>query len=582
MNPIELGHRINTVQAQSEQSMTSYNTDKILNALDQAFGSVGIRDNGAIRDPISQFLSASKSDLSENTIKGFLQAFKKSFSKPDPTTADFVGLTAKNDLAFFNADNLSNVTTVKVKGLQYDEKLVGVDFRPNTGQLFGVGSSNRLYTIDAKSGEATQVGSGTFAVGLNGQAFGVDFNPVVDRVRVVSDAGQNLRLNPDTGAVVDANPMMDGVQPDGTLNGATDSIFATAYTNSFTGTPNTVQYGIDVDTDQLFIQNPPNNGTQTLVGSLGVDFSAGTGFDIVFKDGTNSAFAASDSSLYSIDLQTGKATLLGNVKDGKKSIDLVGFAGRSPIVKPDPTKAEFVGLTDSSDLVFFNSNALNNVTNVDVKGLQYDEKLVGIDFRPNTGQLFGVGSSNRLYTIDISSGMATQVGNDPFAVQLNGQAFGVDFNPVVDRVRVVSDAGQNLRLNPDTGAVVDANTMMDGVQPDGTLNGATDSIFATAYTNSFSGTQSTVQYGIDADSDRLFIQNPPNNGTQNLVGSLGVDFASNAGFDIVFKNGTNSAFATSDSSLYSINLESGAATLVGSVKDGVTPVKLTGFAATGK
>ncbi|MBW4538196.1 MAG: DUF4394 domain-containing protein [Myxacorys chilensis ATA2-1-KO14] len=561
--------------------MTSYNTDKILNQLDQALSRIGVQDNGTIRDPISQFLSASKVDLSENTLKRLLRSLKKDSPKPDPTTADFVGLTAKNDLAFFNADNLSNVTTVKVKGLQGNETLVGVDFRPNTGQLFGVGSSDRLYTIDANSGAATQVGTGTFAVELDGKAIGVDFNPVVDRIRVVSDAGQNLRLNPDTGAVVDANPMMDGVQPDGNLNGATDSIVATAYTNSFTGTPTTVQYGIDAETDRLFIQNPPNNGTQTLVGSLGVDFAEGAGFDIVFKNGTNSAFATSNSSLYSIDLQSGAATLLGSVKDGKKTIDLVGIAGRSPIVKPDPTKAEFVGLTDSSDLVFFNSNALNNVTKVDVKGLQYGETLVGVDFRPNTGQLFGVGSSDRLYTIDVVTGAATQVGTGTFAVDLNGKAFGVDFNPVVDRVRIVSDAGQNLRLNPDTGTVVDANSMLDGVQPDGNLNGATDSIVATAYTNSFTGTPNTIQYGIDAKTDRLFIQNPPNNGTQTLVGSLGVDFAEGAGFDIVFKNGTNSAFATSNSSLYSVDLQSGAATLLGSVKDGVTPLKLTGFAATG-
>ncbi|MBD1847949.1 DUF4394 domain-containing protein [Cyanobacteria bacterium FACHB-63] len=561
--------------------MNSYNSSKFSNQLDQALSRFGIRDTGAIRDPINQFLSSSRLDLSDNTIGQYLRSLKKPSSKPDPTTADFVGLTAKEDLAFFNANDLSNVTTVKVKGLQQGETLVGVDFRPNTGQLFGVGSSNRLYTIDVSSGAATQVGSGNFAVGLSGKAFGVDFNPVVDRIRVVSDAGQNLRINPDTGAIVDANPMLDGVQPDGNLNGATDSIVATAYTNSFTGTPNTIQYGIDADTDQLFIQNPPNNGTQSLVGSLGVDFAAGSGFDIVFKDGVNSAFAASNSSLYSIDLQSGAATSLGHVKDGKKTIDLVGLAGRSPIVKPDPAKAEFVGLTDSSDLAFFNANALNNVTQVDVKGLQQGETLVGIDFRPSTGQLFGIGSSDRLYTIDKVSGMATQVGTDPFAVDLNGKAFGVDFNPVVDRIRVVSDAGQNLRINPDTGAIVDANLTLDGVQSDGNLNGATHSIVAAAYTNNFAGTSSTTLYGINADTEQLFIQDPPNNGTQNLVGSLGIDFAAGAGFDIVSKNGSNSAFATSNSSFYSIDLQSGAATLLGGIKDGVTPVKLVGFAATG-
>jgi hypothetical protein len=305
--------------------MTSY--DRTLNALNQSLTDLGRSDLGALSDPICQSMSASRS--SNNPIKSFFKSFKKGKSEPDPTTADFVGLTAKNDLAFFNADDLSNVNTVKVKGLQRGESLVGIDFRPNTGQLFGVGSSNRLYTIDVTSGKATQVGTDPFALSLNGKAFGVDFNPVVDRVRVVSDAGQNFRLNPDTGAAVDANLTLDGIQADGMLNGATNSIVATAYTNSFAGTTSTTQYGIDAATDRLFIQNPPNNGTQTLVGDLGVDFASSAGFDIVSKNGSNNAFAISGSKFYSVDLQSGRATLVGNVKDGKKSIDLTGLAARS-------------------------------------------------------------------------------------------------------------------------------------------------------------------------------------------------------------------------------------------------------------
>lgn len=246
---------------------------------------------------------------------------------PDPTTAEYVGLTESNTLAFFNDENLSNVTQISVTGLQSGESLVGIDFRPATGDLFGVGSSNRLYSINASTGVATQVGD-PFAVSLNGTNFGIDFNPVVDRIRVVSDAGQNLRLNPDTGAVVDADPLTGGVQTDGALNGATNSIVATAYSNSFGGATTTVQYGINTDTDRLFIQNPPNDGTQTLVGSLGVDFDASSGFNIVTSNGINTAYASSASSLYSIDLNTGAASLLGNVRDINQSIALTGLASR--------------------------------------------------------------------------------------------------------------------------------------------------------------------------------------------------------------------------------------------------------------
>ena len=248
---------------------------------------------------------------------------------PDPTTAKFTGLSDNNTLVFFNSDNFSNVTRIGVKGLQSGENLLGIDYRPNTGQLFGVGSSSRLYSINAVTGAATQVGTGQFAVPLSGTSFGVDFNPVADRLRVVSDAGQNLRLNPDTGAIVDGDAVTAGIQADGNLNGATTSLVATAYTNSFKGTTATAEFGINAATDQLFSQNPFNAGTQTLVGALGVDFGSNTGLDITFSNGVNQAFAASNTSLYSINLTTGAATLVGSVKDIATPIALTGLAARA-------------------------------------------------------------------------------------------------------------------------------------------------------------------------------------------------------------------------------------------------------------
>ena len=250
---------------------------------------------------------------------------------PTAASAKFVGLTSDNSLALFNSDNLTNVTRVAVMGLQAGESLRGIDFRPNNGQLFGLGSTNRLYSIDLTTGAAAQIGQ-PFAVPLNGTSFGIDFNPSVDRIRVVSDAGQNLRLNPDTGAVVDANPLTPGIETDGNLNGATSSIAATAYTESFTGlttTRPTRQYGINTTTDQLFEQNPPNAGTQILIGALGADFSTSAAFDIVTpQTGVNNAFGLSDSSLYSINLTTGAATRVGEVRDLTTPLNFVGLAVR--------------------------------------------------------------------------------------------------------------------------------------------------------------------------------------------------------------------------------------------------------------
>ncbi|MBD2025235.1 DUF4394 domain-containing protein [Leptolyngbya sp. FACHB-711] len=282
-----------------------------------------------------------KTTLRSGETRYRLSLFASPLAAPDPATASFVGLTTDNSLAFFNSNNLLNVTRIGVTGLQPGENLLGIDFRPVNRQLFGLGSSSRLYRIDPATGAATAVNAQPFEVPLSGSSFGFDFNPSVDRIRVVSDAGQNLRLVPDTGTVVDSNPNLPGVQADSNLNGATTSIETTAYTDNFFGvapiTPPaaTTQYTINTVTDQLFIQNPPNAGTQTLVGPLGVDFSLNTGFDIVTLPVTattaavNTAFALSNNSLYIINLTTGAASLPGEVRDNRTALNFRGLAVRS-------------------------------------------------------------------------------------------------------------------------------------------------------------------------------------------------------------------------------------------------------------
>jgi len=77
--------------------------------------------------------------------------------------------------------------TVPITGLQPGETVLGIDFRPATGQLYGLGSSSRLYVISPVTGRASPVGAG-FAPPLNGAAFGFDFDPTTDRIRVVADS----------------------------------------------------------------------------------------------------------------------------------------------------------------------------------------------------------------------------------------------------------------------------------------------------------------------------------------------------------------------------------------------------------
>ncbi|MBC7919468.1 MAG: DUF4394 domain-containing protein [Ferruginibacter sp.] len=467
---------------------------------------------------------------------------KKEPVKPDVT---FLALTDNNQLLKINAKNADkSLATVAVTGLASGEKLLGIDFRPATGQLYGVGSTSRLYVINAETGAARALGAAAFTPALAGTTVGLDFNPTVDRLRLVTDQGQNLRLNPETGGVM---------ATDGSINGTgTFAVSAVAYTNNVAGAATTVLYDIDPSTDKLYRQDPPNNGTLVEVGALGVDVSGAAGFDIA--PGEMTALAAltvgGKSQLYQIDLMSGKATKLG----GLGYYSIIGLA--------IPTQAVAYAVDHANNLLIFNPEKPMPIAKA-ITGLQSEEAVLGLDFRPVNGQLYALGSSSRIYTINASSGAAAVVGMAPLATSLSGTDFGFDFNPVVDRIRVVSNTGQNLRLVPETAAIA-------GV--DGALNPGMPAVTAAAYTNNFAGTTATVLYDIDTDSDKLFRQDPPNSGTLVEVGGLGLDAAAANGFDISGTKGTAYALLTSGgmTSLYTVDLMSGKAT---KVADFSTPVR---------
>ena len=68
------------------------------------------------------------------------------------------------------------------------------------GDLYGLGNAGGVYVVNAHNAKASLVSR--LDVALEGTSFGVDFNPTVDRLRVISDTGQNLRANVDTGATL--------------------------------------------------------------------------------------------------------------------------------------------------------------------------------------------------------------------------------------------------------------------------------------------------------------------------------------------------------------------------------------------
>ncbi|MFM7427878.1 MAG: DUF4394 domain-containing protein [Elainella sp.] len=517
---------------------------------------------------------------------------------------------------------------IPITGLGSGETLVGIDVRPQTGKLYGLtssGSGVRLYLISPQTGVAVPLTSAPVQfddgqgnpVSVQGNSFGFDFNPTVDRIRVVTSGGQNFRLNPNTGQIIDGNnggsTPVAGVNPDGPINGATTMVEGTAYTNNAPNVSVTTQYTLDAASNSLLIQNPPNSGSQTqprpitLQGSP-LDFTAVNGFDIpagvtvtaanqlASGQGLAALTVAGATALYAIDLTTGAAERLGDLGPGA----IQGFATQS---EPVPGGFPLIGLS-GTQLLRFNSARLDSPTSVSITGVATGETLVGIDLRPATGQLFGLSvnpaaNTATLLLLDPQTGTATPIGSAGQIALVDGAGhpvdlpetgFGIDFNPTVDRLRVVTSSGLNFRVNPITGAAIDGDRggaagTVAGVNPDGAIQGAATSVDATAYTNSFAqvtGRTATTQYTLDAASNSLLIQNPPNSGTQTnrlplTLNGAALDFDAVNGFDIpagVQVASSNTAAAgrgfaalrvNGSTGLYAIELSTGATTLLGPI-----------------
>jgi hypothetical protein len=208
-----------------------------------------------------------------------------------------------------------------------------------------------------------------------------------------------------------------------------------------------------------------------------------------------------------------------------------------------------------------------------ITGLQEGEMILGIDFRPATGQLYGLGSKSRLYVINPSSGIATLAAalttvpagsTTGVPLSLSGTSFGFDFNPVVDRIRIVSNTGQNLRAHPTTGVTI----------VDGSINPQPVWITGVAYDNNDTvSTTTTELYALDVTSDKLFEIDPPNNGTLIEPLSINLNITGNGGFDIAPRNasimedvGLGLYEIDKVSTLFKINVETGATKILGYYK----------------
>jgi hypothetical protein len=241
-----------------------------------------------------------------------------------------VGLTADGRLVSFSSERLRSVASIgKVSGLEGDRSLVGVDYRVQDGQLYGVGNKGGIYTLSTRTAKATKVSQ--LSVALAGARFGVDFNPAANRLRIISDTGQNLRHNIDDpmGMPAAGKTAADGTLSYPPMTAPATGVTAAAYTNNdLDPATATTLFDLDTSLDQVSVQSPANAGSLAPTGKLGVDAGSSAGFEIHSprRGGTPTALATLQvgqrSGLYKVDLVSGRAKAVGTFPARHRIVDL--------------------------------------------------------------------------------------------------------------------------------------------------------------------------------------------------------------------------------------------------------------------
>jgi hypothetical protein len=203
------------------------------------------------------------------------------------------------------------------------------------------------------------------------------------------------------------------------------------------------------------------------------------------------------------------------------------------------------GVSDSlGQLVTFNSASPDTlISAIALTGMASGEQIRGIDYV--SGVLYGLGDASHLYTINPNTGVCTLI--SAFTPVMNGVDFGFTTGP--SQFYVSSDLGQNFSLTGSGVATVGPNYSPAGVSLD-TL----------AY-----NPLNTTFYAISAFSHDLYSVNPTT-GATSVIGPTGVNFVDRIGLSISPAGSAYfSATVAGQTEFFTVNLGTGALTLVGNV-----------------
>lgn len=467
----------------------------------------------------------------------------------DDHPGDSFAVTTTGRLMHFDRAQPGRFTwSIDVTGLAAGEKLVALDMRPSNGKLYGLGSNAKLYTVEPMTGVATL--ASTLAAdptdttspftALNGGSFGIDFNPITDRLRLTSNAGQNIRIDVDTGAVI----------TDAAITGQTTGYAAIAHNNNIAASCRTRLYAIDPNGGR-FVTQSPNEGTTEGAGGLRLTATATAGFDIytdaMDKDVLYAGLTVGgQTGMYEISRGTGEAKAVrAKVSPLGTDEQMVSFAlGTLPATTPVAQElGELFGITATRIVSFNRANPEKVCSSASLVGLEANETVLDLDMRP-TGSLYAltkVGNGGRLHRVDPYGGTLSPA--VAISVPLNGTTFATDFSPA--GLRVVSDAGQSLLVtNLETGAATASASLTAAAR-------------STAYTDSVLGAGTATLYVVDTATDRLRIANE---GTLADVGPLGANISELGGVDIDGRNNLGFVASTVGTStqLHTLDVKTGA------------------------
>jgi hypothetical protein len=250
------------------------------------------------------------------------------------------GLTEGQQLVTFDSQNRSINSAVGITGLG-SHTLIGIDFRPSTGELYGFSSGNRFFKINTATGAATGLGNALLLIDL---VKSFDFDPVNDNIRVLTNQRKNIRVNPNTGAPIAADSLLNFVGGDPNA-GTSPVVVSGAYTNSYPGASTSTLFNLESSQNVLTIQSPQNQGKLETVGPVGLtlgnilsfhgmDISGQTGIGYVVGQ-TVASGGLVENTLYTIDLDSGAITVAGGITGTPQASPLTFGGGWEPF--PDLT-----------------------------------------------------------------------------------------------------------------------------------------------------------------------------------------------------------------------------------------------------